>query len=85
MSIIVVGVGKKVFKEKKTMSEIAGKNGKVLLYPDFDDLSGHLDDILEATCGELRKIFSIYVENNSYLKHHWVLKHKLAPLHLRGR
>lgn len=33
---------------------IAGKNGKVLLYPDYDDLSEHLDDILEATCGKIK-------------------------------
>lgn len=38
--IIVVGVGKEVYKEGKAMSEIAGENGKVLLYPDFDNLSG---------------------------------------------
>ncbi|PFX13191.1 Cartilage matrix protein, partial [Stylophora pistillata] len=48
--IIVVGVGKDVYKEGKAMSEIAGENGKVLLYPDFDNLSGQLDDILIATC-----------------------------------
>ncbi|CAH3133313.1 unnamed protein product, partial [Pocillopora meandrina] len=50
VSIVVVGVGNRVFREKETMSVIAGKNGKVLLYPDYDDLSEHLDDILEATC-----------------------------------
>ena len=53
VSIIVVGVGKNVRKEKGTMSKIAGKKGKVLLYPDFDDLPGHLDDIVKATCGKL--------------------------------
>lgn len=44
MRIIVIGVGKDVYKEDKAMSEIAGKNGKVLLYPDFDHLSGQFDD-----------------------------------------
>lgn len=48
-----MGVGKDVYKEGKAMSEIAGENGKVLLYPDFDNLSGQLDDILIATCGKL--------------------------------
>lgn len=48
VSIIVVGVGKNVRKEKGTMSKIAGKKGKVLLYPNFDDLPGHLDDIVKA-------------------------------------
>lgn len=54
VSIVVVGVGNRVFKEKETMSMIAGKNGKVLLYPNFHDLSEHLDDILEATCGKIK-------------------------------
>ena len=54
VSIVVVGVSNRVFKEKETMSVIAGKNGKVLLYPNFHDLSEHLDDILEATCGKIK-------------------------------
>nr|XP_058959479.1 collagen alpha-5(VI) chain-like [Pocillopora verrucosa] len=47
---IVVGVGRDVYKEKKALSEIAGNNGKVLLYPEFGDLSEQLGDILEASC-----------------------------------
>ena len=52
VSVIVVAVGEKVFQEKTTMSKIAGK-GELLLYPNFDDLPGHLDDIVKATCGKL--------------------------------
>lgn len=48
-----MGVGKDVYKKKKALSEIAGNNGKVLLYPEFGDLSGQLGDILEASCGKL--------------------------------
>ena len=48
-----MGVGKDVYKEKKALSEIAGNNGKVLLYPEFGDLSEQLGDILEASCGKL--------------------------------
>ena len=53
VSIIVVGVGRNVFRAKRNMYEMAGERGKVLLYPSFDDLPGHLDDIVKATCGKL--------------------------------
>ena len=53
VSIIVVGVGRNVFRAKRKMYEMAGERGKVLLYPGFDDLPGHLDDIVKATCGKL--------------------------------
>lgn len=57
MSIIVVGVGRNVFRAKRNMYEMAGERGKVLLYPSFDDLPGHLDDIVKATCGKLSLLF----------------------------
>ncbi|CAH3133316.1 unnamed protein product [Pocillopora meandrina] len=51
VSVIVVAVGEKLFQEKTTMSKIAGTpKGELLLYPNFDDLPGHLDDIVKATC-----------------------------------
>ena len=53
VSIIVVGVGRNVFRAKRNMYEMAGERGKVLLCPSFDDLPGHLDDIVKATCGKL--------------------------------
>nr|XP_058959503.1 von Willebrand factor A domain-containing protein 1-like [Pocillopora verrucosa] len=53
VSIIVVGVGRNVFRAKRNMYEMAGERGKVLLYPSFDDLPGHLDDIVKATCEEM--------------------------------
>lgn len=60
MSVIVVAVGKEAFQEKSTMSKIAGEpKGELLLYPNFDDLSGHLDDIVEATCGKLSLLFAL--------------------------
>ena len=58
VSVIVVAVGEKVFQEKTTMSKIAGSpKGELLLYPNFDDLPGHLDDIVKATCGKLSLLF----------------------------
>ena len=60
-----MGVGKDVYKEKKTLSEIAGNNGKVLLYPEFGDLSGQLGDILVASCGKL-SLLNLCVSTNVF-------------------
>ncbi|KAL9951960.1 hypothetical protein ACROYT_G044721 [Oculina patagonica] len=50
VSIIAVGVGDQIWKEKEAMREIAGSKGKVLLYPSFDKLSKIFEDILQHTC-----------------------------------
>lgn len=60
-----MGVGKDVYKKKKALSEIAGNNGKVLLYPEFGDLSGQLGDILEASCGKL-SLLNLCVSTNVF-------------------
>lgn len=36
------------------MLVIVGKNGKVFLYFDYDDLFEYLDDILEVMCGKFK-------------------------------
>ncbi|KAL9951961.1 hypothetical protein ACROYT_G044722 [Oculina patagonica] len=50
VTIIAVGVGKNVWKEKEAMRKIAGSKGKVLLYPNSDKLSTIFEDILQETC-----------------------------------
>ena len=53
MSVVVIGVGKDLYKRKEQMKKIAGAKGKVLLYGNFDTLVNSLNQILEATCREL--------------------------------
>ena len=50
VSIVVIGVGKDLYKRKEQMKWIAGKKGKVLLYGSFDALIKSLNQILQATC-----------------------------------
>lgn len=56
MDIIVLGIGPKPQEHKEDMDKIAGKNGKVLLIANFDELKKHLDEILEETCGKSNKL-----------------------------
>ena len=53
MSIIVIGVGAKASTKGEKMREVAGSEGKVLLYADFDVLLSQFDEILKAACGKL--------------------------------
>ena len=77
-----MGVGKDVYKEKKALSEIAGNNGKVLLYPEFGDLSGQLGDILVASCGKL-SLLNLCVSTNVF-KRDKVFQVKITRLKDRG-
>lgn len=53
MKIVVIGVGKELYKSKEDMKKIAGKKGTVLVYGNFDALINSVDDLLKATCGKL--------------------------------
>ena len=53
VSTTVIGIGDKVAKNKKDMEEVAGKKGKVFLFPDFDELNKQLNAMLAAACGRL--------------------------------
>ncbi|XP_078353505.1 matrilin-1-like isoform X1 [Oculina patagonica] len=50
VSIVVIGIGPEANKEIHNMTKMAGDKGKVLLYKGYNDLSRHLDDVLEAVC-----------------------------------
>ena len=57
VSIVVVGILGKHWKNKESknkMKEMAGKKGQVLRYPDFDILTKHFHEVLDALC---RKYF----------------------------
>lgn len=53
MSITVIGIGPEAYKEIHNMTKMAGDKRKVLLYEGYNELSRHLDDVLEAVCGKL--------------------------------
>ena len=59
MSTTVIGIGDRVAKNKKDMEEVAGKEGRVFLFPDFDELNKRLNAMLGAACGRL-----VYCELN---------------------
>ena len=57
VSIVVVGILGKHWKNKESknkMKEMAGKKGQVLRYPDFNILTKHFHEVLDALC---RKYF----------------------------
>ena len=56
VSITVIGIIKNWSKEKfvkESMRKMAGKNGKVIMFEDFDELSGRFDDVLAKACCKL--------------------------------
>ena len=52
MSIIVIGIGNNLYKQKDAFRKIAGSKGEVLFYPSLYTLSKTLDKVLQETCGE---------------------------------
>ncbi|KAL9951951.1 hypothetical protein ACROYT_G044709 [Oculina patagonica] len=50
VSTTVIGIGANVIENKDKMEEVAGKEGKVLLFDDFDALSSQFEEMLKAAC-----------------------------------
>ncbi|KAL9951953.1 hypothetical protein ACROYT_G044713 [Oculina patagonica] len=50
VSTTVIGIGPLAYKQEDKMKEVAGYEGKVLLYTDFDVLLSQFDEILKAAC-----------------------------------
>ena len=53
VKIVVIGVGKELYKSKEGIKKVAGKKETVLVYGNFDALINNVDDLLKATCGKL--------------------------------
>ena len=51
VKITVAGIGKKPQKNKKSMEEMAGEKGNLLLYADYEDLHQRIEEVLKAVCG----------------------------------
>lgn len=53
MSTTVIGIGPLAYIKTEKMRDIAGNQGNVLLYANFDVLLSQFDEVLKATCGKL--------------------------------
>ena len=46
VKIVVIGVGKELYKSKEDIKKVAGKKETVLVYGNFDALINNVDDLL---------------------------------------
>lgn len=58
VSIVAIGVGK-AYEQGDNMKDIAGKKGKVLLYPSLFNLSNHIDQAVKEACSKFTLFIAI--------------------------